>query len=579
MKYPSSNNRSSNSTGTPRNENATQKLIRENVDFLIEQLEAGQSDALTAYLTAMSHFHNYSFGNILQIARQKPDATRVAGLYAWNQLGRRVKKGEKGIQILAPMIGVKRKKDAEAEQDITKQNVPVLVGFRAVYVFDILQTEGKELPGVDGVKGEVGEHRDRLIDFITAQGIELEFNERIAPAMGMSYGGKIVLLPGQSKAEEFATLVHELAHEMLHKAERRTQTTKTVRETEAEAIALGAEDDLEHERDEDVDWDEDGGYEDEPDEGEDGNDDEPGGWWPSRSWERFTPAKPIRVEGGLTTRSRRGAIGETWWSQRFLASVESAMVGGRSTRGRSYARQGQVIDLTVGAGLIEARVQGSRRTPYKVMIAMPMADDDEWDRVVGALAGQAGYAARLLAGELPHEVEDVFTDVGVSLLPSRSSRISTDCTCPDWANPCKHVAAVCYLVAEAFDRDPFILLAWRGRDREAILDRLRQLRGGGVVAPDTAPPPVDTAPPLAECLLGFWKAGPELAGVHIRPEASEMPGAVLRHLPRGVLEVRGRDVAELLEPAYSELALAAERRAFGVPGTARIPRAARIDKT
>ena len=232
------NNRNSSSTGTSRNENATQKLIRENVDFLIEQLEAGQSDALTTYLTAMSHFHNYSFGNILQIARQKPDATRVAGLYAWNQLGRRVKKGEKGIQILAPMIGVKRKKDAEAEQDITKQNVPVLVGFRAVYVFDVSQTEGKELPGMDGVKGEVGEHRDRLIDFITAQGIELEFNERIAPAMGMSYGGKIVLLPGQSKAEEFATLVHELAHEMLHKAERRTTTTKTVRETEAEAIAF-----------------------------------------------------------------------------------------------------------------------------------------------------------------------------------------------------------------------------------------------------------------------------------------------------------------------------------------------------
>ena len=230
------NNRSSNST--PRNENATQKLIRENVDFLIQQLEAGRSDALTAYLTAMSHFHNYSFGNILQIARQKPDATHVAGLYAWNQLGRRVKKGEKGIQILAPMIGTKRKKDAEAEQDITKQNQPVLVGFRAVYVFDISQTEGKELPEHASVTGDAGENRDRLMEFVTAQGIELEFNERIAPAMGMSYGGKIVLLPGQSKAEEFATLVHELAHEMLHKAERRTTTTKVVRETEAEAIAF-----------------------------------------------------------------------------------------------------------------------------------------------------------------------------------------------------------------------------------------------------------------------------------------------------------------------------------------------------
>jgi len=232
------NNHSSNSTGTPRNENATQKLIRENVDFLIEQLEAGRSDALTAYLTAMSHFHKYSFGNILQIARQKPDATHVAGLYAWNQLGRRVKKGEKGIRILAPIIGVKRKPQEEAEKDITKQNVAVLVGFRNAYVFDVSQTEGVEFPEHASVTGDVGENRDRLIEFINAQGIELEFNERIAPAMGVSYGGKIVLLPGQSKAEEFSTLVHELAHEMLHKADRRTTTTKVVRETEAEAIAF-----------------------------------------------------------------------------------------------------------------------------------------------------------------------------------------------------------------------------------------------------------------------------------------------------------------------------------------------------
>ena len=214
------------------------EVIAANVKALIEQLEAGKSEALTAYLTAMSRFHNYSFGNILEIARQKPDATRVAGLDTWNQLGRRVKKGEKGIRILAPIIGVKRKPQEEAEKDLTRQNVPVLVGFRAAYVFDVSQTEGAELPEHASVQGDAGENRDWLIEFINAQGIELEFNERIAPAMGVSYGGKIVLLPGQSKAEEFSTLVHELAHEMLHKADRRTTTTKTVRETEAEAIAF-----------------------------------------------------------------------------------------------------------------------------------------------------------------------------------------------------------------------------------------------------------------------------------------------------------------------------------------------------
>jgi hypothetical protein len=143
------------STANPFTQNLKQRqpkqqtakeAIAANVQALIEQLEQGPSDGLTAYLTAMGRFYNYSFGNILEIARQKPDATRVAGLYAWNQLGRKVKKGERGIRILAPVIGVRRKKDAEAEKDIRSQNQAVLVGFRSAYVFDVSQTEGKELP-------------------------------------------------------------------------------------------------------------------------------------------------------------------------------------------------------------------------------------------------------------------------------------------------------------------------------------------------------------------------------------------------------------------------------------------------
>ena len=220
-------------------QNTAKEVIAANVQALIEQLEQGHSEGLTAYLSAMGKFHNYSFGNILEIARQKPDATRVAGLYAWNQLGRKVMKGQKGIRILAPVIGIRRKKDEEAKKDIRTQNQGVLVGFRSAYVFDVSQTDGKELPELSSkVSGDVGERRERLVDFIIAQGIALEFKEGIAPALGMSYGGKIVILPGQSPAEEFSTLVHELAHEFLHKAERRTATTKVVRETEAEAIAF-----------------------------------------------------------------------------------------------------------------------------------------------------------------------------------------------------------------------------------------------------------------------------------------------------------------------------------------------------
>jgi len=234
------NNPVQSSTYQPKQQQrpTAKDLIAENVKALIAQLEAGKSDALTTYLDAMARFHNYSFGNILQIARQRPDATNVAGMYTWNQLGRRVKKGEKGIQIFAPMIGKNRKKQEETEQNRDEKSASILVGFRAVYVFDVAQTDGAELPAPAAVTGEAGAHLDRLVEFVQQQGVELEYNERIAPAQGASYGGKIVLLPGQSKAETFATLVHELGHEMLHKADRRTATTKVVRETEAESIAF-----------------------------------------------------------------------------------------------------------------------------------------------------------------------------------------------------------------------------------------------------------------------------------------------------------------------------------------------------
>jgi hypothetical protein len=167
-----------------------------------------------------------------------PTATRVAGFWTWKNLGRSVNAGAKGIRILAPIVGVKRKQDTEAEKDITKQNTRTLLGFRNAYVFDISQTNGLDLPAMRDVSGDPGESIDRLAAFLRGQGIQLVYNPKIAPALGMSYGGRIAILPGQSKAEEFSTLVHEAAHEMLHKAERRTATTKTVKETEAEAVAF-----------------------------------------------------------------------------------------------------------------------------------------------------------------------------------------------------------------------------------------------------------------------------------------------------------------------------------------------------
>jgi hypothetical protein len=254
MEYQSNNNRNGNSASTASNgltgstasnpasgsENrkpaTAQQLVRESVQYLIKQLEAGQSEALTAYLNAMVHFPNYSFGNVLLIARQKPDARNVAGMWAWNQLGRRVKRGEKGIAILAPMIAKARKN--ESKSDGEAENRPTLLGFRKVYVWDQSSTEGAPLPELEKVTGEAGVYLDRLRDYVIAEGITLELDERIAPALGTAGGTTIRILPGQTQAEEFSTLVHELAHLKLKHSERRTETTKTVREIEAEAIAF-----------------------------------------------------------------------------------------------------------------------------------------------------------------------------------------------------------------------------------------------------------------------------------------------------------------------------------------------------
>src|ERR1700761_5669955 len=146
--------------------NTKENLLAANIKFLIEQLEAGHSDALTNYLTAMSRFHTYSFGNVLEIARQMPTATRVAGFWTWKNLGRSVNAGAKGIRILAPIVGVKRKKQEEAERDITKQNTRVLLGFRNAYVFDISQTSGIDLPALHEVSGDPGENSERLAAFL-----------------------------------------------------------------------------------------------------------------------------------------------------------------------------------------------------------------------------------------------------------------------------------------------------------------------------------------------------------------------------------------------------------------------------
>ncbi|MEE6262217.1 SWIM zinc finger family protein [Plantactinospora sonchi] len=198
-----------------------------------------------------------------------------------------------------------------------------------------------------------------------------------------------------------------------------------------------------------------------------------------------------RVSGGLRARSTRGTIGQSWWSRRFVDVLESFALGTRLTRGRSYARSGQVLSLEVAPGEVTAVVQGSRPQPYAVSIRLRPFPEPLWTRVETLLAAQALFSARLLAGDVPPELEQVFADAGAPLFPGAVDELEQRCNCPDFAVPCKHLAATFYLLAEAFDADPFQLLHWRGRDRRRLLARLRTLRTGE----STADPTGDGADP------------------------------------------------------------------------------------
>ncbi len=263
----------------------------------------------------------------------------------------------------------------------------------------------------------------------------------------------------------------------------------------------------------------------------------------------------------MKARSKRGAIGEQWWSRRFIDVLESLGMSGRLSRGRNYARRGQVIGFELTTGYVTAQVQGSRPNPYRVRIQVLPLTVRQWRRVEEALAAQALFRAKLLAGEMPHEIEQVFAECGTPLFPrsagdmKSAADMTMSCSCPDWGMPCKHLAAVCYVLAEAFDEDPFGMLAWRGRGREELLAALR--RAGAAAAEPAAPRPVIevTDRPLAECLDDFWTPGLSPARLRAMPAAPlTVPDLLLRSFEPPPVAVCGRDLADLLAPAYQRLA-------------------------
>ena len=290
------------------------------------------------------------------------------------------------------------------------------------------------------------------------------------------------------------------------------------------------------------------------------------GRWDYDDWNYYKPNQPIRVEGGIKTKSERGAIGSTWWSKRWIGVLESFSMGTRLTRGRSYARQGQVISIDVQPGIVTAKVQGSQPKPYNIKIRLQPLSDQDWDKVTEAMAAQALFAAKLLAGEMPTNIEEAFHAVNLSLFPTAVKDLVTDCSCPDWANPCKHIAAVYYLLAERFDEDPFLIFKLRGRVKEQIIQTLREKRTQTLPAESPSPSESDGASEadnstlLEEKLETFWLAGEGLEAFRVNPTAPEIDKAILKRLGDAPFAIDGRNLAALLSKAYDSVDDALEQK-------------------
>ncbi|MDQ4075586.1 MAG: SWIM zinc finger family protein [Chloroflexota bacterium] len=273
----------------------------------------------------------------------------------------------------------------------------------------------------------------------------------------------------------------------------------------------------------------------------------------------YQPSRPLPAKDGIKARNARGAFGASWWAQRWIKVLESFGWGSRLQRGRSYARSGQVLSIDLEAGRVRARVQGSRPAPYKVTIEVRPLTDEQWERASNAMAEQAIFAAKLLSGEMPQNIEEAFTAADVSLFPQSARDIDTQCSCPDYANPCKHIAAVYYLLGERFDEDPFLIFHLRGRTREQIVEALRSRRAAtSTDAASEVAPPTEPVPALTDQLGTYYQAGPELQSISVQIAAPDVEAGILRRLGAAPA-----DIDPDLHAVYHTMTVYVLNRVFG----------------
>jgi len=272
-------------------------------------------------------------------------------------------------------------------------------------------------------------------------------------------------------------------------------------------------------------------------------------------WEKYRKANLKQAKGGIKAQTTRGAFGKSWWGKQWISALESFYDSARLTRGRTYARKGQVISIDIQKGKVTASVQGTRAKPYKVSLMVDMLSPSNWHDVVTELSSQARFVAKLLAGEMPHDIQEVFNEANMSLLPSSHEELCTDCSCPDWSNPCKHIAAVCYLLGEEFDRDPFLIFRMRGIDRDTFFTLLETSTSHYLDVDDNE---IKEKEKLSLDPAHFWQETPLPEQFDVGTlEIPTTSGLLLRSLGKFPFWRGKKPVEEALQPIYEAASIEA----------------------
>jgi len=279
-------------------------------------------------------------------------------------------------------------------------------------------------------------------------------------------------------------------------------------------------------------------------------------------WNDYTPTSPRQTKGGIKAHSKRGAFGQSWWAKKWIEVLERFTDPKRLGRGRNYARRGQVTSIDIKKGTVKAKVQGSRARAYSVTIGIKPLSKEDWTLVLKALSQRTIFAASLLAGEMPQDIDDVFADAGLSMFPKTGRDVDTDCSCPDWSNPCKHIAAVHYLLGEEFDRDPFLLFRLRGLSRAELLRRIGGTAGRAArkSEPTTSPIPPEPLPADPEM---FWTKFEPDESLCREIDTPTIPAALPKRLGAFPFWRGDQRFLDVMERVYSEASGAAVKILIG----------------